>query len=98
MGSRPLVERVFACLSKKSWIILADLERVVQSVGRPFVICGDFQLPPVELQGSLWVEAIDGICLFPSAATCTNASVSAGRIIDYFVVSQSLAHNASLEI
>eukprot|EP00959_Pyramimonas_sp_CCMP1952_P338002 7078306-Pyramimonas_sp.AAC.1 len=55
-------------------------------------------MPPGELQGSLWVEALDGVCLFPSVATCTNAAASAGRAIDYFVVSQSLSHRARVLI
>eukprot|EP00959_Pyramimonas_sp_CCMP1952_P440272 9217725-Pyramimonas_sp.AAC.1 len=55
-------------------------------------------MPPEELQGSRWVEALGGVCLFPSAATGANAAASAGRVIDYFVVSQSLSHRACVSI
>eukprot|EP00959_Pyramimonas_sp_CCMP1952_P255532 5337490-Pyramimonas_sp.AAC.1 len=55
-------------------------------------------MPPEELQGSLWVEALDGVYMFPSVATCTNAAASAGRVIDYFVVSKSLSHRARVLI
>eukprot|EP00959_Pyramimonas_sp_CCMP1952_P389868 8170590-Pyramimonas_sp.AAC.1 len=54
-------------------------------------------MTPDILSGSGWPEAIDGVVLAPTAATCTNSSESGGKVLDYFVVSASLQYGATVQ-
>eukprot|EP00959_Pyramimonas_sp_CCMP1952_P415061 8696803-Pyramimonas_sp.AAC.1 len=84
-------------LGPRNWKILEDLGGVLKQIAMPFVLCGDFQLLPDTLEGSEWTDGMDAVCVAPSCATCTNSSASAGRCIDYFVMSRSLHHGAKAE-
>eukprot|EP00959_Pyramimonas_sp_CCMP1952_P187980 3930517-Pyramimonas_sp.AAC.1 len=64
----------------------------------PYIINGDFQMTPDQLNGSGWVEAIDGAIVAPSVATCSNSAQSKGRVLDFFIVSATLQYGATAEL
>ena len=60
----------------------------------PFVIAGDWNVPPSELLESGWPARIKGEILSPSDL---EVSCTSGRLIDYAVCHRSIAKIASFE-
>ncbi len=56
------------------------------ALGRPYVLTGDWQVSPAEMQSARFPELIGGQIVAPSAAT----NLRTGTIIDYFVVADIL--------
>jgi hypothetical protein len=69
--------------------ILDELGRTLVTLGRPFVIGGDFQMTPGELQGTGWVQRLGAALVAPPSDG--PPSCSSGRTIDFFVAAGDLA-------
>ena len=71
-------------------IKLRGIGSLVQRMGLPFVIGGDWNMTCEELQGSGWVRELGATVSLAAAAesTCTSG---AGRVLDYFVVSYNVS-------
>ena len=76
-----------AGLTQENWQILSTIGQWLTSQALPFVIGGDFQVEPAQLEDSGWVRAIGGFVVAPQLATVTPSH----RVIDFFVVSRDLA-------
>ncbi len=66
--------------------LLSHIAQRVISSGLPFVLAGDWQLPPAELKKSEFIKVIDAEILSPGCPT----NVQSGNELDYYVVSRSL--------
>ncbi|CAK0861130.1 unnamed protein product [Prorocentrum cordatum] len=85
-------------LGPTSWQILATLGAGLKQVTLRYVVCSGFKMLPETLAGSERAEAAGAARASPSRATCTNSYLSAGRCIDFFVVSKCLHWGARAEI
>ena len=79
-----------------NWTILCRLREFLKQFNMPFVIQGDWSMPPEVLRGSNWVDGLNAVILAPSLPTCS--SPSGGIVLDYFVVHHSLQHNRQLHL
>lgn len=66
--------------------MLHAMAAVLRQCGEAWVLGGDFNTTPQELRATGWLGLVGGIICEPKAATCGD------RKLDFFVVSQSLAH------
>ncbi|CAK0822829.1 unnamed protein product, partial [Prorocentrum cordatum] len=66
---------------------MAQLTRVVKSLGVPWVALGDWNNTPTQMQQSPWLKALRGELLIPSDCTVT-CSTGKGRLIDYGIASR----------
>ena len=64
--------------------LLAQLARMVTAVRGPWIIMGDWNLPPAALEETAWTEEIQGKIMCTSIPTCNQA------VLDYFVVDKRL--------
>ena len=74
------------------------LAQVIRAHGLPYLLFGDWNQPPSELQESqcLWLEHIKGHVVHPPVAqTC---STGTGRVLDYVVCSDRLRHLLKLDV
>ena len=76
-----------AGLTQENWQILNTIGQWLTSQALPFIIGGDFQVEPSQLEDSGWVRAVGGYVVAPRLATITPSH----RVIDFFVVSRDLA-------
>ena len=76
-----------AGLTQENWQILSVIGQWLTSQALPFIIGGDFQVEPGQLEDSGWVRAVGGFVVAPRLATVTPSH----RVIDFFVVSRDLA-------
>ena len=74
-------------LTQENWQILSTIDPWLTSQGLLFVISGDFQVEPKQLEDSGWVRAVGGSVVAPQLATVTPSH----RVIDFFVLSRDLA-------
>ena len=74
-------------LSSGNVDLLDGLGCALRQSGRPFILGGDWNLPPSVLDGSGWLTAVRGVLVVPAAATTVH-----GTWIDYFVVHESIAN------
>ena len=76
-------------LTAANWKAFTKLGELLSHYSQPFVIGGDWNTTPQELHKSGWPAAIGGKIIYPGqpGGTCAPA----GRILDYYVVSESLA-------
>ena len=65
--------------------LLQDIGVMLGALRGPWIICGDWQCPPSELQETGWLKTIKGVIHAPDAPTCGD------RVLDYFVVSECLS-------
>ena len=68
---------------------LEGIRRYIQSRGRPYVLVGDFNIPPGVLERSDWMKEIRGVIIRPAGMTITCTS-GKGEMLDYAVVSTCL--------
>ncbi|CAK0885126.1 unnamed protein product [Prorocentrum cordatum] len=76
-----------------TWDMLEDLGVFLRRSRSPWILAGDFNLPPEDIKLCKWVELLKGTIVAPSGPTCF-ASKS-GSTIDYYIVSQGLANFVS---
>ena len=75
-------------LTERNWRILHAAGECVAQFGGPWIIGGDFNMTPAELQGAQeWLKKIGGEIRAPEAPTCTNGN----RVIDFIVLDQRIA-------
>ena len=55
----------------------------------PWIAMGDWNLEPQEVSQAGWLDTVNGMVFASSAATCAGG---AGAVLDYFVVSEAMAH------
>ncbi len=60
-------------------------------MGLPFVVGGDWQVPPADIQRSGILDLIDGIIMAAGRAT----NIQSGNELDYYIVSRVLAHGGA---
>ncbi len=75
------------CKQLPLWRAIAGRLNVL---GKPYVMCGDWQVEPEDMRRSGLLALINGVIIAPSSAT----NVLTGRVIDYFVVSPSLVSSS----
>ena len=76
--------------------VLRDIESTCRAMRIGFVIGGDWNMTPEELNEEGWVEHLGGVCKTPPVgATCSSGK---GRMLDYAVCSKSLEERIELEI
>ena len=76
---------------------LAQMGRFLTDSGLPFLIGGDWNVTPAQLEESGWLAMVGALVRFPAGmqVSCTAGS---GNLIDYFVVTpdvQNAAHYIS---
>ncbi len=64
-----------------------DIALHVRTHGLPFILAGDWQVPPATLQAS----GLPGLLGAQVFATSTPTNVCTGRVLDYFLVSKSVS-------
>jgi len=67
---------------------LHEMECCIHALGTPFIVAGDFNMTPAQLQSTGWQERIQAQIVAPKGVTgtCTNG----GRLIDFAVVSLNI--------
>ena len=80
--------RIGAGLTQENWQILSMIGQRLTSQALSFVIGGDFQVEPKQLEDSGWVRAVGGFLVAPQLSN-GHAVVSVSSI--FFVVSRNLA-------
>ena len=68
---------------------LEGIRKHVATRGRPFVLIGDFNVPPEVMEASDWIKEMKAVAIRPEGvtATCTSGK---GDMLDYVVVSRCL--------
>ena len=56
---------------------------------RPWIAMEDCNMEPKKLSEAGWLHTVDGKIFATSTVTCTGG---AGAVLDYFVVSEAMAH------
>eukprot|EP00971_Amphidinium_carterae_P095895 1897667-Amphidinium_carterae.1 len=67
---------------------LEELVRLMRSLTGPYILMGDFQHTPEQMERWGFPQAIGGQTVAPSLPTCTSAT--GARTIDYFVIAREL--------
>ncbi len=78
-------------LGSQNWAILQSIAAHVAGHGLPWVCVGDWNVPPEVLAASGWAERLQAKIVVPPVAHTTRVGARAGRLIDYSVVSNSVA-------
>ncbi len=73
-------------LTQRNRRVLEEVALALRGVTGPWVLAGDWNLPPDLLAQSGWLDQVRGCIVAPAVPTC-NAAVD-----DYFVVSTSIRH------
>ena len=76
-----------AGLTQDNWQIISTIGLWLTSQALPFVIGGDFQVEPKQLEGSGWVRAVGGFVVAALLGTVTPTY----RVTAFFVVSRDVA-------
>ena len=79
-------------LSVRNLDLLQCVAGVLANLRGPWLLAGDFTVPPKALHDSGWLDLVKGVVHAPAAATCK------GRVLDYFVSSRSLSAVAVMNI
>ncbi len=69
-------------LTQRNLDILQSLAGTLQAIRGPWVVAGDWNMPPNELASSGWLSLVGGVAFTPGAPTCGSA------VNDYFVVAE----------
>ncbi len=72
-------------LSQRNLDLLQCLAGVLAAIRGPWLLAGDFNVPPESLRESGWLTLVKGVVHAPAMAACK------GRVLDYFVCSRSLS-------
>ncbi len=78
-------------LSSYNWNILTAVSKHIAAHGRPWAVCGDWNLVPTTLAASGWIGRNHGVAIRPPVTHTTTVNGVPGRLIDFVVVSKSLA-------
>jgi len=76
--------------------LLAENLEILQRLGQflvqrsePYIVAGDWNVQPEEMQAARWAEMVGGQLVTPDRTTCTSGK---GSTLDWLVVSQELAN------
>ncbi len=78
-------------LGARNWAILQSIAVHVAGHGLPWVCVGDWNVPPGVLAASGWAERLQAKIVVPPVAHTTRVGARGGRLIDYSVISNSVA-------
>ncbi len=78
-------------LGPRNWHTLTCIAQHARAHGRPWAMCGDWNVTPEALAASGWPAQLGGSVLVPPVSHTTAVRGKAGRLIDYFVVSDRIA-------
>eukprot|EP00959_Pyramimonas_sp_CCMP1952_P100674 2105928-Pyramimonas_sp.AAC.1 len=56
-------------LTDFNWSILTKFGSALKAAHLPFVIAGDWQIEPTQLEASGWTRALDSVIVAPTAGT-----------------------------
>jgi hypothetical protein len=73
-------------LSQRNLDMMHHVARLIASLRGPWVIGGDFNLPPDVVRSCGWLSLVAGVIAAPGEATCNE------QTYDYFIVSETLKH------
>ena len=73
-------------LSSANMLILEEAAVALGTVSGPWVIGGDWNMPPHTLAASGWLDMVGGLVVATTLPTCNES------VYDYFVVQRSIAH------
>ena len=73
-------------LSEYNLRVLQEVAALTQSLGTPWVVAGDWNVSPAQLQQANWLGVIKGVVFATELPTCND------NTYDFFVVCQSMAH------
>ena len=73
-------------LSSENMSILEAAAVALGTATGPWIVGGDWNMPPQLLLQSGWLEIVQGVIVAPDPPTCNDS------VYDYFVVHWSLAH------
>ncbi len=73
-------------LSQRNRRLLDDVTLALKGVRGPWLLGGDWNLPPELLRSSGWLEQVGGTIIAPASPTCNDATY------DYFIVANSIVH------
>ena len=71
--------------AKCSLDLLESIAFTLASLVGPWIIGGDWNCTPVDLQATGWLKKVGGVIRAPVAATCN------GKVYDFFVVAAPIA-------
>ncbi len=74
-----------------NWGVLCRIAQHIKCHGRPWAVCGDWNVTPATLAASGWAEKLDGTIIVLPASHTTTISGRLGRLIDYVVVCKPMA-------
>ena len=75
----------------KNRAIMMMIGITIETMGMPYIIAGDINLTPSELVDTGWVESIRGKIVASDEVTCRPTPEHAGKVLDYFIVSDWMA-------
>ena len=73
-------------MTDENMAILQAVSQALTKLKGPWILGGDWNMPPEELMKSGWVDSIEGVIVATKSNTCNNS------VFDYFVVSAKLRH------
>ena len=75
-------------LTERNWRILHAAGQCIARFGGPWIMGGDFNMMPANLQEAHdWLRQLGGEIKAPQVATCTNGN----RVIDFVILDQRIA-------
>ncbi len=78
-------------LGPGNWQTLMRIAQHAKAHGRPWAMGGDWNITPETMAASGWPEHVGGTIVIPPVSHTTTVGGRAGRLIDYFIVSNQIA-------
>ena len=72
-------------LTERNLEVLSELARGLRRLHGPWIVGGDWNLEPVDLQRAGWIDLVGGSIAAPDCPTC------GGRTLDFFVVPKCMS-------
>ena len=73
-------------LNEANLAILQEVATVLCALGAPWILAGDFNSTPEQLEATNFLQLVRGVVIAPAPPTCN------GKVFDDFIVSDSLRH------
>ena len=75
--------------SDRNISIMHEVSSALVALGQPFVLMGDFNMSPSEFVQGCFLDSVKGVLLAPDEPTFQ--ATNSNSVIDYFIISSSLA-------
>ena len=62
-------------MSEKNKAVLLNLAKRIKAVRGPWIVMGDWNLPPEALEASGWAEEVEGKICSPAVPTCKGSTL-----------------------